>query len=80
MLIVFIIIACILLFIAVYLVKINNEQKEFKKTREFYIKAIDKNARLTAYFLETPEYKEMEKKSIQDEFEDVLGKPKKKSK
>lgn len=80
MLIVFIIIACILLFIAVYLVKINNEQKEFKKTREFYIKAIDENARLTAYFLETPEYKEMEKKSIQDEFEDVLGKPKKKSK
>jgi hypothetical protein len=80
MLIVLIVIVCILLFIAIYLVKINNEQKEFKETREFYIKAIDQNARLTAYFLETPEYKEMRGKAIQDEFEAVLGKPKKKSK
>ena len=75
-----IIIALLLGFIAIYLYKINENQKEFKGMREFYIKAIDQNARLTAYFLETPEYKKMQNDAINEEVESVFNKNVKKNK
>ena len=75
-----IIIALLLGFIAFYLYKINENQKEFKEIREFYIKAIRENSKLISYFTETPEYKEMKKKQIEEEFKGVFKKDKKKSK
>ncbi|MBR4633905.1 hypothetical protein IKO50_02915 [bacterium] len=84
MLIVLIVIACILVFIAVYLVKINKTQNQFKELWEYYVKAICQNSKLIAYFTETPEYKEMKDKAIEkeihDEFEAVFNKDKKKTK
>lgn len=70
-----VIIALLLGFIAFYLYKINENQKEFKETREiyikeireFYIKAIRENSKLIAYFTETPEYKKMKDETIQEE-------------
>lgn len=70
-----IIIALLLGFIAFYLYKINENQKEFKETREiyikeireFYIKAIRENSKLIAYFTETPEYKKMKDEAMEEE-------------
>lgn len=72
-----IIIALLLGFIAFYLYKINENQKEFKEIREYYIKAIRENSKLIAYFTETPEYKKMKDEAIQ---EDSLYKFKKNNK
>ena len=70
-----VIIALLLGFIAYYLYKINENQKEFKEKREiyvkeireFYIKAIRENSKLIAYFTETPEYKKKKDEAIQEE-------------